>query len=83
MGLSVANASCCVAEVIRATTWQIRKGSLWLAIFPPERNVVKSSESSFIVCKYVCVCVFARPFPSEDTALNEDDVYRSLEELAE
>lgn len=24
-----------------------------------------------------------RPFPSEDTALNEDDVYRSLEELAE
>ncbi len=26
---------------------------------------------------------FPRPFPSEDTALNEDDVYRSLEELAE
>ncbi|KAJ7987266.1 hypothetical protein DPEC_G00336950 [Dallia pectoralis] len=25
----------------------------------------------------------ARPFPSEDTALNEDDVYRSLEELAD
>nr|XP_040054213.1 guanine nucleotide exchange factor VAV2 isoform X12 [Gasterosteus aculeatus aculeatus] len=24
-----------------------------------------------------------RPFPSEDTALNEDDVYRSLEELAD
>uniref|UniRef100_A0A8C2HR33 Vav 2 guanine nucleotide exchange factor n=1 Tax=Cyprinus carpio TaxID=7962 RepID=A0A8C2HR33_CYPCA len=26
---------------------------------------------------------FAEPFPSEDTALNEDDVYRSLEELAD
>ncbi|XP_062410815.1 guanine nucleotide exchange factor VAV2 isoform X2 [Sardina pilchardus] len=24
-----------------------------------------------------------RPFPSEDTALNEDDIYRSLEELAD
>uniref|UniRef100_A0A665V7A9 Vav 2 guanine nucleotide exchange factor n=1 Tax=Echeneis naucrates TaxID=173247 RepID=A0A665V7A9_ECHNA len=29
------------------------------------------------------VCVCTRPFPSEDTALNEDDVYRSLEELAD
>ncbi|GAA6094839.1 guanine nucleotide exchange factor VAV2 isoform X1 [Tachysurus ichikawai] len=27
--------------------------------------------------------MFHRPFPSEDTALNEDDVYRSLEELAD
>lgn len=33
--------------------------------------------------KKMFVCVFTRPFPSEDTALNEDDVYRSLEELAE
>uniref|UniRef100_A0A8C7XSD1 Vav 2 guanine nucleotide exchange factor n=1 Tax=Oryzias sinensis TaxID=183150 RepID=A0A8C7XSD1_9TELE len=39
------------------------------------------------LCKLVpdCVCAFCvcRPFPSEDTALNEDDVYRSLEELAD
>uniref|UniRef100_A0A8C7DAM9 Vav guanine nucleotide exchange factor 2 n=1 Tax=Oncorhynchus kisutch TaxID=8019 RepID=A0A8C7DAM9_ONCKI len=27
--------------------------------------------------------LMTRPFPSEDTALNEDDVYRSLEELAD
>lgn len=32
---------------------------------------------------FVSLCVCLRPFPSEDTALNEDDVYRSLEELAE
>uniref|UniRef100_A0A7N8YIA4 Vav guanine nucleotide exchange factor 2 n=1 Tax=Mastacembelus armatus TaxID=205130 RepID=A0A7N8YIA4_9TELE len=32
------------------------------------------------VC-FFCVCT--RPFPSEDTAVNEDDVYRSLEELAD
>lgn len=44
-------------------------------------EVIKCFESSFSV--FVCVCVFTRPFPSEDTALNEDDVYRSLEELAE
>uniref|UniRef100_A0A673C978 Vav 2 guanine nucleotide exchange factor n=1 Tax=Sphaeramia orbicularis TaxID=375764 RepID=A0A673C978_9TELE len=31
----------------------------------------------------VWFCVSSRPFPSEDTALNEDDVYRSLEELAD
>uniref|UniRef100_A0A7N6B7Q0 Vav 2 guanine nucleotide exchange factor n=1 Tax=Anabas testudineus TaxID=64144 RepID=A0A7N6B7Q0_ANATE len=35
------------------------------------------------LCVCVCVRVFTRPFPSEDTALNEDDVYRSLEELAD
>uniref|UniRef100_A0A3Q2EBA7 Vav 2 guanine nucleotide exchange factor n=1 Tax=Cyprinodon variegatus TaxID=28743 RepID=A0A3Q2EBA7_CYPVA len=37
-------------------------------------------------CNRLSLCVFClciRPFPSEDTALNEDDVYRSLEELAD
>lgn len=42
------------------------------------------SDKAFCNPLSLCLfCVCTRPFPSEDTALNEDDVYRSLEELAE
>lgn len=32
---------------------------------------------------HLTVLLSHRPFPSEETAENDDDVYRSLEELAE
>lgn len=65
-------------------------------INPPVELWMLRSESRYMTDGYsfFCVCegcviansLFSslpRPFPSEDTALNEDDVYRSLEELAE
>lgn len=36
-----------------------------------------------IALELVPICVPCRPFPSEDTVENDDDIYRSLEELAE
>lgn len=32
---------------------------------------------------HLALTLLRRPFPSEETAENDDDVYRSLEELAE
>lgn len=64
-------------------------------INPPVELWMSRSESWYILAFSVCVVTnvlflvpllslsLSRPFPSEDTALNEDDVYRSLEELAE
>uniref|UniRef100_A0A4W6BVW6 Vav guanine nucleotide exchange factor 2 n=1 Tax=Lates calcarifer TaxID=8187 RepID=A0A4W6BVW6_LATCA len=45
--------------------------------------MIKYFVPSLTLCASVCVYICTRPFPSEDTALNEDDVYRSLEELAD
>uniref|UniRef100_A0A4W6BVH3 Vav guanine nucleotide exchange factor 2 n=1 Tax=Lates calcarifer TaxID=8187 RepID=A0A4W6BVH3_LATCA len=47
------------------------------------RDFGKYFVPSLTLCASVCVYICTRPFPSEDTALNEDDVYRSLEELAD
>ena len=81
------------AEVLglRVTTWQIEHAVsdrlffyLWHGVC--SNKLFCTLSHSLCVCVCVCVCVFClstRPFPSEDTALNEDDVYRSLEELAE
>ncbi|KAL1253116.1 hypothetical protein QQF64_017809, partial [Cirrhinus molitorella] len=52
----------------------------WSDDITPQADVISAlsriSQNSIAQIKGI------RPFPSEDTALNEDDVYRSLEELA-
>lgn len=87
------NTSCCRrAEVmeIRVTVWQIGASDwLFFSFYLGHRDVCHNKvfcSLAHSLCFPVCLfflCVCARPFPSEDTALNEDDVYRSLEELAE
>lgn len=89
-GVPRLNSSCCLAaEVMErgATSWQMEhQVSDWLFFYLRQNGVFVWVCVDKVFCNHLWLCVLClciRPFPSEDTALNEDDVYRSLEELAE
>ena len=84
--VSLLNTSCYfAAEVMerKVTSWQIQCEVSDRLFFYLGQCFLCSDEVFCNPLLTVCFCVCTRPFPSEDTALNEDDVYRSLEELAE
>lgn len=65
-------------------SWQSQAGlEFWRACDGFQAGGLVGAGGATETCSFPSYLLSHRPFPSEETAENDDDVYRSLEELAE